>query len=228
MAAESIPPAGERLGRMETRSGWQITLEEARIVVGPIYLFTNSPPSASRWLPLGERLLGWMIPRALAHSGFDQFDGGEVKGEYLGQLVIDALHPGVQPIATLRGIAGPIRSATLELNPAAPSHAFELHGHHVWVRGLAVRGDESIRFEGGLDLPDDGHLRKVVGIPADLELGEGSAVVLELHVERWFAEADFSTSEGRGVDETRTIDAGTQVHAAWLQGVRGYGTFTIR
>ncbi|AKU92046.1 hypothetical protein [Vulgatibacter incomptus] len=221
LGAESVPRGDAAPGRFTNRLGWDVSLEEARIAVGPIYLLTNPPPSARNF-----RLLDWIAPRAYAHSGFDDFDGGEVKGELLTQFVFDALHAGVQPIADLRGIAGPVRAVNLGLEPPKPG-TDGLHGHHAWVVGTATRGEETVRFRGGLDLPE-GTFRKVVGIPADVELDDGSLVVLELHLERWFDEADFSTLGPADAEGVRTIAPDGQVRGAWFIGARGYGTFSIR
>ncbi|HEY0839339.1 MAG TPA: hypothetical protein VGD74_04075, partial [Vulgatibacter sp.] len=203
IAAESIPQGDGAPGVFVTRTGWSVTLEEAAISVGPLYLFSEAPPSASRLRPLG-----WLVPVAHAHSGFDDFDGGQVRGEYLGRFVIDALLPGLQPIASVRGIAGRVRSATVELQPPGGSPAL-LNGHQAWVRGVAVRGDETVPFEGGLDLPEGGNVRKVAGIPAAIDLDDGTTVVLELRVERWLSEADFSSLPPDG-NERRTLAPGTQ------------------
>ena len=223
LAAESVPSGERPPGSFVTRTGWTVTLEEAAVSIGPVYLLGESPPSARF-----DRVWNWVLPRAWAHSGFDDFDGGEVRGEYLGRFVIDAVRAGPQAISMSRGIAGRVRSVTLELQPpmsAPPS----LHGHQAWVRGVAVRGDETIPFEGGLDLPEAGTVRKLVGIAADVELDDGVTVVIELHPERWLSEADFSAlpapSDGA---ERRTIAPGTQPWDAWYLGARGFGTFTFR
>lgn len=223
IAAESVATDTGAPGVFVTRTGWSVTLEEAAVAIGPLYLFSEPPPSASRFRPFE-----WLVPTARAHSGFDDFEGGEVRGEYVGRFVIDALLPGLQPIASVRGIAGRVRSATVELQPPAGS-AGTLRGHQAWVRGVAVRGAETVPFEGGLDLPE-GNARKVVGIPAAIDLDDRVTVVVELHLERWLSEADFSAlppGGGEG-DERRVIAPGTQPHNAWYIGARSFGTFTMR
>lgn len=221
LAAESLPVGDGTPGRFVTRTGWTVTLEEAAVAIGPVYLLTEAPPSA-------RRARDWILPRAWAHSGFDDFQGGEVRGEYLGRFVIDAVRPGLQPIAATRGIAGRVRAANLELQPPAAGIA-SLHGYTAWIRGVAVRGEETVPFEGGLDLPQTGSARKVVGIPADVELDDGVTVVIELHPDRWLSEADFSALPApAGGDERRSIVPGTQSYDAWFLGVRAFGTFTLR
>jgi len=223
LAAESMPSGDRPPGSFVTRTGWTVTLEEAAVAIGPVYLLSEPPPSARR-----HRAWEWLVQRAWAHSGFDDFDGGEVRGEYLGRFVIDAVRAGPQPISMSRGVAGRVRSVTLELQPPA-SASPSLHGHQAWVRGVAVRGEETIPFEGGLDLPEAGTVRKVVGIATDVDLDDGVMVVIELHPERWLSEADFSAlPKPSGGDERRTMEPGTQPWDAWYLGARAYGTFTFR
>ncbi len=212
-------PAGRRF---ETATGWTVELEQAHLAVGPLALFTNSAPSAS----LLQRVRGWIVPVAHAHSGFDEYDGGTVRGELLETVVIDLLRDGPQASAELTGVAGPVRSATLELAPKPG--AAELRGAQAWVRGSATRGAEIVRFEGGLQLPDDAKSRRVTGIPAEVELGEGSRVVIAVHPQRWFAEAEFDALPEAGTDGVREIVPSGQVHAAWFLGARGFGAFTVR
>jgi hypothetical protein len=204
----------------ETRSGWQVELEEAHLAVGPLALFSNAAPSAS----LLDRLRELVIPVAYAHAGFDEYDGGTVRGELLATVVLDLSREGPQGRVELDGVAGPVRSATLELAPAGDA---VLHGAQAWVRGTATRGGESIPFAGGLHLPNDAKSRRVAGIPAELELAEGETVVVTVHPERWFAEADFASLPEAADGGAREITPGGQVHAAWFLGARGFGAFTI-
>lgn len=210
-------PAGRSF---ETVSGWRVALDEAYVSVGPLALFANAAPSASLW----DRVRGLVVPVAYAHSGFDEYDGGTVRGELLEPVVLDLLRDGPQAEVELVGVAGPVRSATLELRPAAEA---ALHGAQAWVRGTATRGDETVVFAGGLELPGDVKSRRVAGIPAELELGEGSAVVVSVHPQRWFAEAEFDQLPEAGTDGVRVIGPGDQVHGAWFLGARGFGAFTV-
>src|SRR5262245_53817825 len=74
---ESMAADGATPGHFTTASGWDVELDEARIALGPVYLFNNEPPSAA----LLPRIMRWVVPVAHAHSGFDEFDGGTVRGE---------------------------------------------------------------------------------------------------------------------------------------------------
>ena len=209
--------AGQSFG---TTTGWEVELEEAYLALGPVTLFSNAPPTAS-WL---ERVWGWMVPAAHAHSGFDEFEGGTVRGELLETVVIDLLD-GAGYQAELEGIAGPVRSVSLGLQHVA---AAPLAGAHARVRGVATRGDEVVPFEGALVLPADTKSRRVTGIPAELELGAGTEVVVVVHPQRWFDQADFASLPEAEEGEARPIPADGQVHAAWFLGARGWGAFTVR
>ncbi|WP_373048821.1 hypothetical protein [Vulgatibacter sp.] len=210
-------PAGQSF---TTRAGWQVELEEAHLAVGPLALFTNAAPTASFW----QRVRGLVMPVAHAHAGFDEYDGGAVRGELLEPVAIDLLDTGGRRFE-LTGIAGPVRSASLELQPVEDA---ALRGAQAWVRGTATRGAEVVRFEGGLVLPADRKSRRVSGIPAQLVLGEGSEVLLEVHPQRWFDDADFGSLPEAEEDGVRGIDPAGQVHAAWRLGARAYGAFTVQ
>lgn len=211
--------AAEEGGVFTTDSGWEVELDEARVFVGALQMYGNPPPSAWRFPRL--------VRRAWAHAGFDRFDGGTLRGEWLGQAAVDLLPPGPHDIATLRGIAGPVRSANLEL-PPAPAGEGKLAGFHAWVSGTARRGEESLRFAGGLDLPDQGPMsRRVAGIPVDFDVDDHAEVVLRVHLRRWFDDADFATLPDPVVDEVRPIESDSQVARAWRLGIRSFGAFSL-
>lgn len=200
-------------------AGWEVELEEALLAVGPVTLFENTAPTASLW----ERLGALVVTAAHAHSGFDEYDGGRVRGELIAPVVIDVL--GGRQQVELEGIAGRVRSVTLELRPAADER---LHGMQAWVRGTARREGEVVPFEGGLRLPGDAKSRRVTGVPAELELAAGSEVTIKVHPQRWFADADFGSLPDEAAEGVRPIPADSQVHAAWFIGARGFGAFTVR
>jgi len=206
--------------RFTTATGWEVELEEAHIALGAVTLYSNAPPTAS-WM---ERLRGWFVPVAHAHAGFDEYEGGTVRGELLEPVVLDLLGEGRPFEAALEGIAGPVRSVSLELRTVA---AAPLSGAHARVRGTASRDGEVIRFEGGLALPADAKSRRVTGIPAELTLADGAEVRLVVHPQRWFADADFSSLPEAGEGGVRPIPTDSQVHAAWYLGARGWGAFTV-
>ena len=207
------------LERFTNDLGWDIELEEAAVAVGPLAFFAEAPPTAS----LPERLLQLVVQRAHAHAGFDEWSGS-IRAEFLETVVLDLLARVPHPPVELVGFAGPVRSAAVQLHEA-PAGA--LGGAQARVRGVATRGAEVVPFEGALVLPDE-KSQRIAGIPADLELGEGTEIVLEVRARRWLREVDFATLEPVEEGAPRPIVPGTQAHAAWYLGARSYGTFVIR
>jgi len=207
--------------RFTNERGWTIELEEARVAVGQLTLVDGEPPTAR----LLDRALRLLVPVAHAHAGFDEWDGGRVRGELLEAVAIDALADEAHPPIDLVGVAGEVRSAVLEL---APTSAASLQGYVARVRGTATRDGETVAFEGGLDLGDDPKGRRIAGVPAALTLREGARVILRVHPRRWLRGADFSTLEAPAAPgELRRIQPGTQVHGAFFVGVRSHGAFTL-
>lgn len=217
-----------------TSTGWSVRLEEARIALGPVYLWENPPPVASRPGPPRHRLAAvadWLIPRAHAHAGSAHFSGGEVLGEWLEQVGFDAL-AGQEPLGRVAGTAGTARSFSVWLEEPRAAEAREAtRGHHAWIAGTATRGDEVVPFEGGLELPEADSARRVEGIATALPLEAGRTVVVTVHVERWLAEAHFdrlASGPGavRGEGGRWQIVADSQVATAWYLGARSAAAFS--
>ena len=81
------PDAGRSLGSFTTATGWEVTLEEAWAAVGPVFVHENAGVLARDDRPLPLR---WLAPLAHAHPGDSHYDGGVVKGEWLGQALLKA------------------------------------------------------------------------------------------------------------------------------------------
>ena len=226
MAVISAPDPGEDLGTFTTRSGYRVQLSEARIALGPIYLYENPPPVARAPGPL-RRLWDVLVPSAYAHPGDQHFAGGAVKGEFLEQVVLDGLTDERLDLGVVQGVAGPARSFSVLLEPPRSTEASSLlHGHHAYVVGTAEKDGMSYSFEGGLDIPNEGTLRKVEGIPLDAELEQGTRVTIELHLSRWFADADFARLSTVAPSGGYVIDEQSQVRGAWFIGARSFDTFS--
>jgi hypothetical protein len=226
MAVVAVPDEGQEPGSFATRTGYRVELTEARVALGPIYLYENPPPVARASTPL-RRLWDVLVPSAHAHPGDLHFAGGAVKGEFLGQVVLDGLSSEATELGAVQGVAGPARSFSVLLEPPSSAEARSaLHDHHAYVVGTAEKDGKSYPFEGGLDIEDLGTLRKVEGIPVEAEIGSRTRVTIELHLGRWFADADFARlsvldSKGRYV-----IDDESQVRTAWFIGARSFDTFS--
>ncbi|WP_433927195.1 hypothetical protein AB3662_29395 [Sorangium cellulosum] len=227
-AAAPSRPAGS----FTTSTGWDVTLESAVIALGPVYLYENPPHLVARGPARGPAGGLWdvLVPPAHAHAGSEHFFGGEVKGEWLGQLAFDALAPGARLVDT-PGTAGGVRSLSIGLHPPRASIAGDaggLGGHHAYVVGVATRGDLEIPFEGGLDIEAEGNKREVAGIPLEAELDDGVSVTIELHLEAWFDEAHFDRLTEESPRGRFLLDRSTQAGAAWFIGARSAAAFSAR
>lgn len=217
--AFAVEAAGD--GTATTPSGWTVELEEARALIGPVYAYA----------PLDDARASWVLgpPVARAHGGFDPLDGRLVRAEVLAQHPVDALG-GRAALGPIDGLAGAVDELSVVLD--APRGALAdadgpTRGHHLWVRGVARRAGEEVRFEGGLDLPDEGASRRVDGIGVEgPALAEGATLVLAVDAGRWLAEADF---EGLvGADAPVEITPESQPHRAWRLGARSAAAWAAR
>lgn len=228
MELRTASVAGQPPGRFTTDGGWEVELDQAWIALGPIYLWEKPFHTAAR-LPLRRRMFDLMIPTAHAHPGDEHFAGGAVFGEWVDQILYDAL-AGQRSLGEVVGDAALVQSFTVVLDPPRERLRLEgdpTRGFQAWVSGTATREGEVIPFEGGLQI-DGGPLnRRVDGIPVEAQLEDGGLFVVELHLDRWFRDANFSRLEPNG-DGPRLITTGSQVHSAWYIGARGFGAFTGR
>jgi len=209
-----------------TSAGWDVTLTEARIAVGPLYLFENPPPAAfrvKRWWEHGTELF---ISTAWAHAGDQHFSGGTVMGEYLEQVSLDLLTPAATELGRFTGTAGTARSFSVWLDPPRSAIADVMHGHHAWVVGVATRGAERVEFEGGLDIPAEGTLRRVEGVATDVPIDTDGLFSLRVAPAQWFADADFSTLTEAATNGRKVITETSQVRLAWFLGARGSRAFS--
>jgi len=217
-----------------TSAGWVVTLEEACVALGPVHFF-ELPIGLARGGPrrqtLPARLVDVLVPSAHAHPGVDHFAGGEVRGEWLEQVVVDAGRaPARVPLGSAPGIAGEVRSVTVGIHPpagAALGRAACLRGHQAFVVGVARRGAEVVAFEGGLDIPPEGTKRRLQ-IAADLELDDASEVVLTVDPRVWLDHAKWETLPAPGPGARASLAEGTQPHAAWSLGIQTAGALVVR
>jgi hypothetical protein len=210
--------------RFTTAAGWDVTLEEARIALGPIYLYENAPADAlnEHWWRL-DRLV---LPVARAHAGDQQFSGGAVLAEYVGQVAFDALGAAPVDLGTTTATVARARSFSVRLDPPSATNREATRGHHLWARGQAAKDGATIAFEGGLDLAQAGTQRRVDGLDLEADLDDGGTFTLVVHPEAWFDQADFSSLPAPAEGGTRVIGAESQVRGAWFVGARGYRAFT--
>jgi hypothetical protein len=220
-------------GRLETSTGWTVELDEAVLALGPLTFFELPPPLAiePERPDLSEHLVSWLIPTAHAHPGDDHFYGGRVMGELYQQVAFDLLEGSHRISAGLRGLAGDVRSFSVALDPPdsrTKGAMDDLRGFHAYVSGTAHRGEHTVPFEGGLTIADSGTLRRVDGIDTELVFDRGGTVVIVVHVDAWFDEAQFDRLEDPDEEGRFTIAEGDQVHGAWRLGVRSGRAYSAR
>lgn len=218
LAVEPAPSA-----RFRTTLGWDVTLEEACVSVGPIYLYAEPGLSASR------RAYDWLVPSAHAHPGVDHFNGGEVRGEWLEQVAVDLTAGGRLELGAREGIAGEARSVTLALHPpqagalGAPGC---LRGHQAWVAGVAVREGVSVPFSGGLDIEAVGTKRRMQ-IATTVLVDERRRLVLTIDPRPWMDQVKFDELARDPATNRAPITAGSQAALAWELGIQSAGAFRV-
>lgn len=188
---------GAEVSQFETRYGYQVTLLEARVWLGPLYVWAPSGAQASS-PPLS------LIGRAYAHGGYDPLSGRRIRVEYASQWAMDLLATEALSLGLQTAEIGTSDGASLALLPPPTGEGASTHGHHLWVHGVARKDGQDTEFAGGVDIADDGLLRRVNGIEAALELQDGRAVVLHVRTNVLFDRAHFdrlSDSDDDGVAE---------------------------
>lgn len=225
------PVSAPSLTTFETRTGWTVELERAHIALGAVYVHQSGGTAVvQRTLP--ERVWDVLVPSAHAHPGDNFFYGGEVKGEWLGQVALDVLQPTPVSVGAQPGTYGEVRSLSVLLDPPRASlgeQAEPLAGHHAYVVGTATRADDVVPFEGGLDIADEGNQRRVEGIPFTGLLDDGVTLRLRVHPEVWFEDADFERLMTEPTNEAgrHVISETNQVRSAWFIGARSVRAFSV-
>lgn len=216
MALESLAD-----GRVMTVSGWEVELEHATVLLGPIYAYGPDVEPVAALTPFPTV--------AHAHGGFDGLDGRVVRAEYLEQQAFDALSETPLELGPVLGLQGSIDEVSLVLDTPRGLNASEngpTRGHHLLVCGVATRGDERVVFEGGLDLPDEGLTRRVDGVPVAGALDDGAELVIGVDVTGWLAEADFSELVGQ--EQPVVFGADSQPLRALRIGARSSSGYAAR
>ena len=196
---------------------WHVELDEARVLVGPIYL--HAPPST----PLLAHLRSLFVSTAYAHAGDDNLDGVRVLGEVLDPLAFDVLDADGATFGPMLAEARALDRVVLVLDEPRGEHARPdgpTHGHHAWVSGRAVRGDDQVRFSAGLDVRDDRIARRVDGLrfASAPMLTEGARIVVRSRPGRWLSRVDFDAL--LDVAQDGEVAAPSQLHHAWYLALR--------
>ena len=167
---------------LTTSTGWQVTIGEARIVLGPLRWYEGT---ALFGRTLFDRLLGVSV--AWAHPG--HYVAGEALADITARRVVDLLRPGGTPLPQGNGVTGLVQSAAIELRPAEASlaEADTLHGGTLYVRGEATRDGRTVRFDCAPALT---HV--VQGIPARGDMNTSGRWDITIDLGAWIDRADFS------------------------------------
>jgi hypothetical protein len=223
-AVTSAPAQDRALGVFDTADGWRVSLQEAHVALGPVYLFEN-PGALSTLARLPSALSHALIPAAHAHAGDNQFAGGAVLGELAEFLVVDALSEGAQRFEDRAAVFGAPRSFSLRL-PAEPiTQGAPLQGHQAFVRGTATRNDESVCFLGGAT-PESDARRDVSGLPFAGTLDDGVTVNLTLYPHAWLESARLDDVTATDSEGCLVITEGDAVSAAWSAALRSAASFS--
>lgn len=224
-------PMQGTLGRARTlhSPGWTVTLDEATVVVGAVYLFPPRRETAA--------LRPWGPARALAHAGDDNFFGVPARAEYLEAALHDALEPGARRLGRVVAEEGPLDVASVWLDEPRGELALAsspTRGHHAFVRGSAERDGRVIRFEAGIDLENTPLRRRVDNIPVegDRFLGEGSVVRVAVRPDHWLQHVDFDLwlDEEAGAPDTDGVYRPRQpslFHTGWMIGFHNRHAFRV-
>jgi len=178
---------------------WQVTLERAEVAFGPVYFCAAASGSAT----LCETAVGEL---ASVH-------------------LVDALSGEAQPLGTVRGLAGAVRSASYDYglhwyltessanaDPAAPG------GHSAMFMGRATNGDgDALDFRAEVDvLPQYRGQRAVPTARADATVRDDVDTRLEVRFDpaAWIAGVDFDDLFAEAVDGGVVVSAGSTAHDA--------------
>lgn len=174
--------------------GWSITLSEARVAFGPLYLNTLAPLEGDRRSPL-QRLGDLLLPSAYA-DGESHLSSGRIVAQVTTQVEVDALAPA---LVAVPGGGDGVDDAALTGEVWLFNRDGALGGAAVRVAGVARRDGLEVPFEGALVIDQSlvttgGSLdtaRKVRGIPAPLTPSGGGALRVRIDPRGWFEGADF-------------------------------------
>jgi hypothetical protein len=202
-------------GDFETKTGYHVQLEEARLELEAVYLY--APPrarvSALAWL---ERSL---VSVAHAHGGIDNEKGRRVLAEWTQSISVDALDDNPVELSETSGEAGMVDAVKLRLNDGVVAQ----------VRGRAEREGRRWRFEAEIAASEQ-VARTVELIELEHSLRDGSVVHIGVQPQAWLDLCEFSRL-GEGSDEADPepvrVEADDQVGRALSIGVRSPNAFSV-
>ena len=233
-AVEAAGPARDAAQALTftTDQGWSITLSEARVALGPLYLNTLAPLEGDRRSPIRRRIEDLLLPSAYA-DGESHLASGRIVGQVTTQVEVDALDP---TLVALPGGGDGVNEPALTAEVWLYNRDGALGGAAVRVAGTARRDEQEIAFEGSLVI-DQGLVgaggsldaaRKVRGIPAAVTLVEGGALRVRVDPRGWFDGADFRELTGAAPRDGRyRFTAQDNVGRAFLNHARARAAYSV-
>lgn len=230
----------------ENERGWSITLDRARVTLGPVYLNVIVPLTDPT-----SAMLDLLVPPAWAASE-SHLNSGRVVGEVLAQVSFDALSEELIAFPARGTLTQEeVRTADVWLypEPGTPGDSKALKTIALDIAGRAERGQDVVRFRGLLKLDDSWlanqalntrgnqsltDIRRVRGIAASFLPSEGGALEITFDVKRLLRGADFSSlqandSDSDGVKLLVNGKAGDQVMTNLYNGLHeSNGTYAVR
>lgn len=215
----------------ETARGWRVELTQALTLLGPIYFYGGEPMASRFILP--------SVGVAAACPTHAQYDYGAVLGEVLEQHVIDLLAEKPTSTGEIQGQAGTCRSVEVHLHPkgdqglklGSGSDAELLEDSSIRLEGTAEKDGEEIPFRALVTIPDEGTARIIQNIAADEVLDDVAEkpgrLVIQVLLDIWFSEVDFSTLDETDEDGVFLFTEGTQARTALIQAVRNRYAYRV-
>jgi hypothetical protein len=201
---------GTSLSTFTTPTGWNVTLDQAVIAVGPFY-FNVDPPST------------------------DEFRSGVVIIQATEQTVVDVLDPTLHDVAgsangeTGSAVSVEIGLLTPDATNVSDPNASNLSPGFAYAEGTATKGATVVPFQGQVVI--DNSLVTATEPLADLQRIRGAGVALTftsapatlvLHVDptHWFDQSDFSEIAASGTWSIDTPGPPATFAGQLLEGVK--------
>jgi len=189
-----------------TASGWNIDIQQAEVILGPVFLFDAEPIARGPWS-------SWLVSEAYAHV---PTQAGAVLGEAIDQVRIDLLAASPVQLADVYGQAGVARSLEVQLFRAGEVST-SASGDTVVLAGQAERDGITVPFEFRWS-PDAGTPMSITNIATLLDLNSsGAQVQLSLDLASVFFNVDLPATES--MTEVMTIGPETEAGQAIASGL---------
>jgi hypothetical protein len=198
LRAGGIDRSGGGVLAFTTDTGWQVTLSEAKMAVGPIYF--NVAPSTVEAVGGGAALLRALWPVALARADQQEHAArGRIVAQVTARAILDLLSPQLQEVGPGDGVSEPARSAEVWLLPEdRAGRSGTLPQRSVlYVVGVAQKEADLVPFSAALvltatrDKPLE-RVQRATDLVADVPFAPGSGtVVLRVDPRPLFRAADF-------------------------------------